>query len=266
MVPKNKIGIFIPVRLESKRLRSKHIIEFLNTSPLEILVKNLSTIKGIKKKNIIICSPKNNLNKKLKNYCKKINCSFFQGSENNLIKRFYECNQKFKFNLIAEVDGDDILTDPNVLNNCIRLINNSSTDFIYTKGLPVGLNCKVFTSNALNYVNSIVGSKNNEDGFMYYFYKSQKLKKKILNYKKVIKNSRFTLDYSSDLEFIKYIYSYSKLYKLKYNLKNYKFLLNKFPFIRKININNNKLWINKNKKMKKLTITENNITKKFSVA
>ena len=33
-----------------------------------------------------------------------------------------------------------ILTDPNVLNNCIRLINNSSTDFIYTKGLPVGLN------------------------------------------------------------------------------------------------------------------------------
>ena len=78
MVPKNKIGIFIPVRLESKRLRSKHIIEFLNTSPLEILVKNLSTIKGIKKKNIIICSPKNNLNKKLKNYCKKINCSFFK--------------------------------------------------------------------------------------------------------------------------------------------------------------------------------------------
>ncbi len=65
---------------------------------------------------------------------------------------------------------------------------------------------------------------------------------------------------------IKYIYSYSKLYKLKNNLKNYKILLNKYPFIRKININNNKLWNNKNKKMKKLITTENNITKKFSVS
>ena len=159
-----------------------------------------------------------------------------------------------------------MLTDPEILNLCIKKINNSSNDLIFTKGLPVGLNCKVFSSKALNYVNSIVGSKNNADGFMEYFYRSKKIKKIRINFKSAINKSRFTIDYSSDVEFVKYVYIYCKLLKLKLNFKNYINLLKKFPYIKKINNKNDNLWNKNNKNMKKLTIIEDNKIKRFKVA
>jgi spore coat polysaccharide biosynthesis protein SpsF (cytidylyltransferase family) len=263
MAPKKKLGIFIPVRLESKRLKRKHIQSFYDITPLQILINNLSRIKNLKKTNIVVCSPNNKNNDKLKYYIKKIKCRFYQGSENNIIDRFYECNKKFKFDIIVEVDGDDVLTDPEIINNCILELNKSSSDVVLTKGLPIGLNCKVFNAKSLNYIHSIVGSQNNENGFMQYFYRSKKIKKKIIEYKSSIKNSRFTLDYQTDIEFVKNIYIFCSLLKLKMNIKNYMYLLKKFSFLKKINNQNNNLWNMNNKKMKTLKMIENKKTTVF---
>jgi len=265
MVKKKKIGVFIPVRLESKRLRHKHIQSFYNLTPLEILINNLSRLKNLKKTSIVVCAPNNKNNKKLKYYTSKIKCKFFQGSENNIINRFYECNKKFKFDIIVEVDGDDVLTDPEIVNNCIMELDKSSSDIVFTEGLPIGLNCKVFNAKSLNYIHSIVRSKNNENGFMYYFYKSKMIKKKIIKYKSIINNSRFTLDYQTDIEFVKNIYIFCLLLKLEMNIKNYIYLLKKFAFLKKINNQNNNLWNKNNDKMKKLKMLENNKTIIFKV-
>lgn len=265
MVSKKNIGLFIPIRLESKRLKSKHIQSFYNITPLEILINNLSKTKGLNRKNIVVCSPNNKNNRKLKSYARKYKCSFFQGSENNIIERFYKCNQKFKFNIIIEVDGDDILTDPKTIDECILEIKKTSSDIVYTKGLPVGLNCKVFSSKGLSHVYSIVKSKDNQNGFMQYFYRSKRLKKKIIKYKSIIKNSRFTLDYQTDIEFIKNIYIFCYFLKLKMSIKNYIYLLQKFTFLKKINNKNNNLWNKNNMKMKKLKMIEDKKIKIFKV-
>ena len=60
----HKIGIFIPVRLSSKRFPAKAIANTEFGKAIEILIKNLS-LKYIKKKDIVICSTKEKVDNKL---------------------------------------------------------------------------------------------------------------------------------------------------------------------------------------------------------
>ena len=153
------VGIFIPVRLSSKRLPGKSMRETILGYPIEILIKNLLDLK-INSKNIIICTSREIIDKKLKLVANKYSCNFFAGSKSDIIERFYRANQKFKFKYVFEIDGDDIMTDINYYLKCLSILIKKNLDFIYTKNLPLGLNCKVFTANALKDIFNTHISKN----------------------------------------------------------------------------------------------------------
>lgn len=249
----HKIGIFIPVRLSSKRFPAKAIANTEFGKAIEILIKNLS-LKYIKKKDIVICSTKEKVDNKLKIFAKKNKCKFFSGSKLNIINRFYLANLKYKYDYIVEVDGDDIMTDFKYVDICINTLHLKKLDFVYTSNLPIGMNCKVFTSKALKITNNVNLSNDNSNGFMSLFYKNPLLSKKKINFKGFeIPKVRLTLDYAEDLKFFEILLLLVKIKKYKPNLKNYFKILKHNKDISRINYFRNydyKLNTNKMKSLK----------------
>lgn len=265
-INKLRIGIFIPVRLSSKRYPGKALTETYFGKPLEILIKNLSK-SYIKKKDIVICTTRDKCDIKLKSFVKKNNCKIFAGSKSNIIDRFYKANLKFKYDYIVEVDGDDIMTDFYYINICLKEILRSKSDFVYTVNLPIGMNCKVFSSQALEKTHFVNQSKNNANGFMYLFYKNPLLKKKKLLFNKYKKAKiRLTLDYVEDIKFFETILFLLNKNNQQNSLKNYLKIIKKNKDIVKINFFRNFDYYNNTEKMKSLKIKVDNKIKRIPIS
>ncbi len=265
-IKKFKTGIFIPVRLSSKRFPEKALTETYFGKPLEILIRNLSE-SNIKTKDIVICTTKDTCDKKLISFAKQNNCKFFAGSKSDIIDRFYKANLKFKYDYIVEVDGDDIMTDSYYFNICLKIIYLGKFDFVYTNNLPIGMNCKVFTSKALDKTYFAKQSKDNSNGFMSLFYKNPLIKKKKINFKNYSKKKiRLTLDYIEDIKFFEIILLLLKIKKLKRNLKNYLNIVKNNKDIIKINYFRNLDYQVNTIKMKPLKIKVGNKIKKIPIS
>lgn len=260
----NKIGIFVPCRLNSTRLKKKLLLNLYNGKKvIEVLLSNLSKSKFIDKKNIIVCTTKSKLDKKLSKFVRQKGYKVFEGSEKNIIKRFYDANQNYKFDLIAEVDGDDIFTDIQVLDKLIMKAISSNYDYIYTESLPLGLNCKIISKKGLEKIYKNLITKNNQNGYMLYFLNHPYIKKKIFFYRSNIKG-RFTLDYIEDFRFFNSLYKFLNKKKKFFNIKNYNSYIrqNKKIFLKAFSLNEK--WISRTKSILNLKYKVKNKIYKIS--
>jgi len=204
-----KIGVFIPIRLDSERLPGKILMEVNGRPILYHLFDRILISKFISdKKCIVVCTTKKESDNLLVATVERYGASVFRGSQNDLINRFYNANKQFQFDYILQIDGDDPLISYEYCSKIIEEIITEKYDAVITEGLPFGLNTKVFTKNALNKVFESYISKNNDTGFGLYFTQSN-----LLNVHRVFPESdkhsndevRLTLDYKEDYELIRHL-------------------------------------------------------------
>ena len=115
---KTNVTVIVQARLNSSRLPGKVLKKISNKTVLEIIHKRLS---GSKKfiKQIIFAIPKNKSNLKLKNFLKKKKLDYFEGSEKNVLDRFYKCAKKNKSEIIVRITSDCPLVDPKILDKML---------------------------------------------------------------------------------------------------------------------------------------------------
>lgn len=135
-----KTGILINVRLSSKRLQKKQLINVNNKKMLEILIERLYDCFAHEINNnslkIIIASTTDPINKELD---ANINYPFvevYYGNENNIPLRHLECSLQYGFTDIISIDGDDIF----ISKTACRDIYNINPQCMKTVGLPLGMN------------------------------------------------------------------------------------------------------------------------------
>lgn len=193
--------IFIPVRLSNTRLPGKALKPIHGKPVLHYLIERLKQIPKIS--NIVICTTTNSVDDPLIEFCKNEKISFYRGSEKDILNRFLEASQKFNSDFIINVDGDDIYTDPDLINELISEYEKNKPDYIDMIGFPFGFRSVAFTRDALKKICSLKDTINTETGYRDFFKKNSQ----IICYdmifhetKSVSKNLRFSLDYNEDLE------------------------------------------------------------------
>ena len=141
MINDQKIDIFIPVRLGNTRLPGK-ALRLCNDKP--ILFYLLERLKKSKKvRNIVVCTTKNSEDNELENALLDNGHIVFRGSEKDILDRFFEASKKFNPDFIINVDGDDIYTDPILIDNMVEEYEKTDADFIdmidflYKKGFKL---------------------------------------------------------------------------------------------------------------------------------
>ncbi len=203
---RNKIGIFIITRYNSKRLRQKASIKINNQINLtELLLERI--VHYFNNFDVTICTTKTNNNI---NFYKKIGAKYkvdvFFGPEKNMIKRVINCMEKKNLKHFVRVTGDNPMTDPlSILNLAKNHIKNKN-EYTYTDSLPHGMKPEIFSLSGLKKnINKIV-NLNSTEYLTYFFHRPDLYKIQKIDVIKKFKNQNFlsiTVDYKKDILLLK---------------------------------------------------------------
>ena len=143
---KNKIVAIVQARCGSIRLPNKIMKKIDGIPSIELLYNRLKLSKELD--HIVIATSKNQGNKKLINFCEKNNINYFLGSENNVLKRYFDASKVFKADIIVRITGDSILIDPKLVDRIIKIFKKSKVDYVSNcepPTFPDGLDVEVFS-------------------------------------------------------------------------------------------------------------------------
>lgn len=150
-------GIIIQARVESKRFPGKMLKTLANKTVIEHILERLKKCKSVKK--IILAVPNNKNNLKFAKIAKKLNVNFFFGSENNLVKRYFDAAVKFNIDPIVRIPGDNIIPEPKEIDKIInhhlkqnKKVFSSNLSPFLNSGYPDGIGAEVFDFSLLEKV------------------------------------------------------------------------------------------------------------------
>lgn len=208
------IGCIIQARSGSRRLKNKIFLKIKEKNLLEILILRLLQSKKINK--IIIATTNLKSDNKVHKVAKKYKLNSFSGSENNVLKRYYDCAKKFKINTIVRITADCPLTDPKLVDNLIDYHFKKKSDYtsnVNPRTFPDGLDIEIIKFSVLKKNITKISSSSDLEHVTPYFRRSKKIKKINYKLKKNLSKIRWTIDYKKDYDFIKKLFK-----KIKYNI------------------------------------------------
>ena len=211
--------IIIQARMGSSRLPGK-VLKKINKKPL--LAYQIDRVKLSKKyDNLVVASTNLEKDKPIVDFCKKNNINYFLGSENNVLKRFYDCAVFYKANTIIRLTADCPLVDPKVIDKVITLYENEKVDYAAntippkTRKWPDGSDVEVFSFTALHLAFKNAVSIEDKEHVTFYIWKNKKFKLAQLNNIENWSEYRYTVDYLEDYEVVKKIFNLISKKKLK---------------------------------------------------
>ncbi len=211
----------------------------INDKPLIYWI--LERIKKSKLLNDIVIATTNN--SKDDKFCywlkNNTNFKFFRGSENDVLKRYYDTARLYSADIIVRVTADDPFKDAKIIDKAINiLISGKNIDYCSNTIIPTypeGLDVEVFTMKTLEraHMNAILKS-DREHVTSFITKRPNEFTIKNFVYKKDYSNWRWTIDKPKDLDLTKKIYKHFKKNPLVCFKKIIKYI-NANPEIPKIN-------------------------------
>ena len=201
--------LIIQARMGSSRFPGK-VLEKINNKPcLLILMERISLARMVDK--ITIATTNKKIDQDIVSFCKKHSFNYFCGSESDVLKRYFDCANKYKSDTIIRITSDCPLIDPEIVDQTVKLYYEKNVDYAAntippkTRKWPDGSDVEVFSRDALK--KAFMNAKHDErEHVTFYFWKSKaKFKLAQLDNKYNWAKYRYTLDYKEDLIRIKKI-------------------------------------------------------------
>jgi spore coat polysaccharide biosynthesis protein SpsF len=240
-IDRPKVVASIEARMGSSRLPGK-VLEDINGKPaLTRLLNRLRYCRSVDE--VILATSTHSRDDALERWAEQENIFCFRGSEDDVLQRVVDAHTFVKSDVIVEITGDSILTDPDVVdmgvemflvNNC-DVVTNCGTQLSY----PMGVYVQVFYLAALREVANTVSDPAVREHVSLYFYEHPE-RYSILNMMAPPRwhapDYRFQLDYPEDLQFIREIYSrLSSQYDDRFGVEEIMSLLKLEPELTSIN-------------------------------
>lgn len=205
-----KVGAIIQARYSSVRLPGKVLLPLpmvKGKSVLEHIITALRRNPLIEK--TFLATSRNTENDPIKKLADKLKVDCFSGDENDVFSRFISIIKPNNISVCVRLTGDNPLVDNNKLTDAINYLINENLDYIYTNGLPLGMNFEIFKSEALLKCKEFNLSDTDNEHVTLFLRDSGKFKTKTLIFpiQEEITNLRCTIDYPSDFAFMNLLMS-----------------------------------------------------------
>lgn len=230
------IGIISQARTDSTRFPEKILKPLGDGTVLEYFYNRIIQCNLIDK--VVIATTNEKKDEIIVEILKRNNISFFRGSEENVLNRYYEAAKIFNIGTIVRVTSDCPLIDPKIIDKSIQLFMDNKWDYLYnnaSRQLPHGMDVQVFNFKSLELANRRVVEREDLEHVVSYFEKNNEMfviGEAISDI--VYPHYRLTLDYPEDLEVIKKIVEEFSP-RIDYTLEEILDFLNKNPEISHIN-------------------------------
>lgn len=251
------IGIFITVRSGSSRLKNKALKLVEDEPIIGYLIKRMKYAYK-QYAEIFICTTEHPQDQVFRKIAQLYGISIFFGDENNLIKRHFDCAQNNNIDFIINIDGDDILCNPQYVSKIIKLAQeNVELDIIETQGLPFGTNVKGYKKHVLQRILQNNQSDIIDTGWGELITADNEYNHKILPALESEKmdDLRLTLDYEEDFQLFEHLIKKFKHSDLLYSQEKILEYVKAYPKLKEMNSNRKEeYWKNYEKKKKEESV------------
>ncbi len=200
-----KAHIIIQVRLGSTRLPGKALLKVLDKTMLEYLIERVNKAKTIE--GIVLATTTKEEDSKIVNLAREWGLSFYRGSENDVLDRFYQAARLIGAKHMVRITGDCPLIDPSIIDNVVDFYHKSGADYCSNtleETFPDGEDVEVFSFDVLKsaWENATLLSER-EHVTPYIRKHPEKFTLTNVKNKTDLSDKRWTLDTEKDFEFIK---------------------------------------------------------------
>ena len=200
----------VQARMGSTRLPNKVMKPVGSETPMiGVLLSRLSQSKEIDQ--IVLATSTDMCNQPLSEYVTKLGYNVFQGSENDVLDRYYQAALQYNPDVIVRITGDCPLVDSEVVDTVIKTYKESNVDYVSNTNPPTypdGLDVEVFSFKALKIAWKEAKNLSEREHVTPFIYESEKFKIENIINKIDFSNERWTVDYPEDYEVIKSIFEY----------------------------------------------------------
>jgi len=202
-----KVVAIVQARMDSSRLPGK-VMKRINGVPLiEIIIRRLGRSKFINQ--CVVATSESPSNQKLISHLDEICSERFIGSEDDVLKRYFEAAKHFSANTIVRITGDCPLIDPDIIDEVIESFFSSKSEYASNREPPTfpdGLDVEVMSFEALKKANDTATSSYDREHVTPFIIRSKNFKKFFLKNRIDLSNERWTVDEEKDFELVKNIY------------------------------------------------------------
>lgn len=172
MYNNKKIVATIEARMTSARLPGKVLKYFCGKPDLQHIIERLRRSKYID--DVVVATTINDEDEPVIELCKKLDCHFYRGSEDDVLKRVLDAAKEFDADIIVEITGDcpvidwrhaDYLIEQLFARECDYVANNIERSF------PRGYDTQVFPTSVLERVNDITDDPIDHEHVSLYIYR-----------------------------------------------------------------------------------------------
>lgn len=203
-----KTAAFITVRTKSTRLPKKALLKIKGRTTIEHLIDRVKSAKLPDM--VVLCTSTHPDDKILADVAEKNGIKAFRGSPEDKLDRYLQAAKKYGIGFIVNIDGDDILCGPKLIDRTIEHFKKTGADCIVWKDVPLGGAPTGIKVEALEKVCQIKDEKDTEVWGGYFLntglFKVEYLEPEGPKHPEF----RLTLDYPEDFEFFTAVFD--KLY------------------------------------------------------
>lgn len=205
-----KATAIIQARCGSTRFPNK-VFANLNGKPLIWHVVNRLKFAS-RVDEIVLATTTNPLDDTLEQWAIENNVICFRGSENDVLRRYYDAASFCKADVIVRITADDPFKEPILIDKAISTLIEEKADFVCNNNPPTypeGLDVEVFTYSAIS-----ISQEKSNDSFerehvtQYMYRHSSEFKMFTISNDVNLSKLRWTIDTDTDFEMVKTIYSH----------------------------------------------------------
>ena len=149
-----KVVVTIEARMTSSRLPGKVLMQSCGKPMLQLMIERLKKAKRVD--DIIVATTINSEDDGIVDLCNEIGCSYFRGSEEDVLDRVLSAAKSVNADIIVETTGDCPFIDWRHIDHLVEVYMDSDYDFVANntvKSFPKGFDIRIFTTNMLQKLN-----------------------------------------------------------------------------------------------------------------
>ena len=242
-----KISVIIQARMNSTRFTGKIMKEINGKTILSYVIDQVSASKFVDE--VIISTTKYTIDKPIIEFCKNNSIKYFQGSNEDVLDRYYQTAKKFQCDTIVRISSDCPLIDPDVIDKAVSKFLSNSYDYVSNNiekklglwrnslcNFPQGMVVEVssFESLKKTWLEAKKLSER-EHVFPYIQFNPKKFKISTIRNNHNLSHIRCTIDYIQDLDFLNNLIQKLPKDKKIIKIKDIELTIKKYPSLIKIN-------------------------------
>jgi spore coat polysaccharide biosynthesis protein SpsF len=225
-------GVIIQARTDSVRFPQK-VLKLIEGKPMLWHVIKRAKAIGVP---TIVATSSRTTDDIITQIADESNISYFRGSDNDVLDRYYNAAKAFSFDIIVRVTADCPLLDPDLSRTVLDTLIKRNLDYVRVgESFPDGLSTEAFTFATLQTVWCDAKLQSEREHVTPYIYKNpEKFRMFQIISPNNVGHYRLSVDYPDDLEFVRAIYS--ELYQGNvFHMKEIFSLLERKPHLTKMN-------------------------------